>query len=419
MVSEKVFRLAVNLLVGIWLARYLGPSDFGVYNFAIAIATIFLPLVNFGLHGILVKELFNSHEIRYKILGTSFILKLFLAIIVFIVITLICITKGVNLEENYVVLVVSVSILFQPFLVLENWFESQVRAKWATLFKSLFFIAISILKIIYLIKGGSLSDFAILYSTEAVFIALGLSIAYYKDNQSILRWEFDFQILKNLVNKSWLLVLSGISAVIYLKIDQIMLGTIVSEKELGVYSAAVKLSEAWYFIPLIISNALFPAILSSKKKSKREYIKRLQQLCDSFFTISILLGIIITFFASFIINTLYGKDYSSSIIILQIHIWAGVFIFLRAVLSKWLITEDLYKYSLISQLSGALSNFGLNLILIPSFGGIGAAVATVISYFVTSFLILAFFKDTKEIFHIFIKSFLLPIRLVFKHEKVS
>lgn len=414
MIFERVARLGVNLIVGIWLARYLGPTDFGLFNFAIAITTVFLPLVNFGLQGILVKELFHFSNEKYKILGTSFVLKLVIGVLVFFGILLFYSSKSFESPEDFIVILVAISILFQPFLVLENWYESQVKAKRPAILKSIFFLISSIIKIVLIIEEKELSAFAFVYSLEAMLIAIALIVAYKMDKESIFNWRFDFKVLKSLTSKSWLLVLSSISAILYLKIDQVMLGTMTSDEELGYYSAAVKLSEAWYFIPLIISNALFPAILSAKLKSKKEYITRLQQLCDAYFGISLLLAVLVSLFATLIIGVLYGNQYSPSIVILQIHIWAGIFIFLRTVLSKWLIAEDKYKFSLISQLSGAVANVALNLFLIPKFGGIGAAIATVISYFVTSFLILGVFKDTNEIFRIFIKSFLLPFRFLSK-----
>jgi O-antigen/teichoic acid export membrane protein len=170
----------------------------------------------------------------------------------------------------------------------------------------------------------------------------------------------------------------------------------------------VKLSEASYFIPLLVSNALFPAILSAKSKSRELYSNRLQSLSDFYFMISVALSIFVTLTAHYIITWLYGAEYQASIIILQIHIWAGVFIFLRSILSKWLIAEELFKFSLISQLSGALVNVVLNLLLIPLLGGIGAAISTFVSYLVSAILILAFFKATREIFWIFVRSIGLP-----------
>ncbi|KAB7528664.1 oligosaccharide flippase family protein [Flagellimonas olearia] len=417
MASEKVISLSINLLVGVWLARYLGPNGFGALNFAIAITAIFLPIVNFGLQGILVKELFNNPDDKNGILGTSFLLKL---IIAFIVLLLIFFSRYIGIYtseiEMNMILLVAISLLSQPFLVINSWYESQIDIKLASILKTLFFVLGSVIKIVLILKEAPLISFAILYSIEAFFVAVALVISYSIKDGSILNWFFDLSILKELANKSWLLVFSGLSAVIYLKIDQVMIGSMVSESELGLYSAAVKLSEAWYFIPLIITNALFPAILNAKNKGLKEYTFRLQQLCDTFFGMAFLLAIAVTLISNVVIVFLYGVEYSASSIILKIHIWSSVFIFLRAVLSKWLIAEDQYRFSLVSQLSGALINVILNFLLIPLYGGIGAAIATVISYSVTSFFVLGLFKQTRPIFIIFCNSLILPGRLIFKHE---
>ena len=415
MLSEKVVRLGVNLVVGIWLARYLGPSDFGILHFAIAIAAIFGPLVNFGLQGILVKELYLAPGRKNELLGSSFAIKLVASLIVFAAIVLTSFTNFyTDKTEWLMVIVVSSSLLFQPFLVIDSWYESQVKVRLLSILKTLFFLLTSLIKIIMILRNEPLIVFGIVYSLEALFLALALVLTYAIQDQTIFKWRIRLDVVKNLIGKSWLLVLSGLSAVIYLKIDQVMLGIIVSDQEVGIYSAAVKLSEAWYFIPLILSNALFPAILSSKIKGQQTYRFRLQQLCDLYFLISLLLAIVVSFLANFIIVLLYGVQYDSSALILQVHIWAGIFIFLRSVLSKWLIAEDKYKFSLISQLSGAVVNVLLNLVLIPRYGGFGAAIATVISYSFTSLWIFAFFKETKEIFFIMLKSFTSPIRIFSK-----
>lgn len=418
MIFENVCRLGVNLVVSIWLARYLGPSQYGLLNFGIAVVAIFLPIVNFGLQGILVKELFQSPTEKNKILGTSFLFKIAISIPIFLGFV---IAGGLGLFSNSiernVVLLIAISILFQPFLVIDCWFQSAVKVRLPAIIKTGLFLVISLLKILMILWQEKLAYFALLYSVEVLFTAMALLWAYNMDGGSLLRWKFDWGTLKSLVSKSWLLMFSSLSAIIYLKIDQVMLGIMVSDIELGIYSAAVKLSESWYFIPLILSNALFPAILEAKNSGPKKYMSRLQQLSDVFFLTALFLALATSFLANYIIDFLYGFEYYASVIILKLHIWAALFIFLRAILSKWLIAEDMYRFSLISQLSGAVVNVVLNYFLIPAYGGLGAAIATVISYAVTSLFILALFKKTRGIFFVFLKSFTAPIRIMSTYEK--
>ncbi len=411
MLIEKVIRLAINIVVGIWMARQLGPSDFGTLSLAIALSAILLPLVNLGLHGILVKELYDHPDQKATIMGTAFIMKTGASVLIFAILLFVVFQGHIVPEyEKNIIVFACVSILFQGFLVIESWYESQVKPKWATIFKTIFFVLSSALKVYFILRDAEVYVFAILYSVEAFLIAIGLLAAYLRDKEPLLNWRFDKSVSLGLLSKSWLLIFSSMSAVVYLKIDQVMLGTMVSDAELGYYSAAVKLSEAWYFVPLIISNALFPAILSAKKKSVVLYMKRLQQLSDFYFICAASLALIVTFSAPMIITMLYGIAYTPSIIILQLHIWAGIFIFLRTILSKWLIVEEKFRFSLISQVSGAIANVGLNFWLIPLWGGIGAAIATLASYFIGAILVLGLFKDTKDIFRIFVRTLAFPIK---------
>jgi O-antigen/teichoic acid export membrane protein len=238
------------------------------------------------------------------------------------------------------------------------------------------------------------------------FIASLLLLYFYhkKVSDSIFEWKIKTKTVKNLLKDSWPLMLSGVAVVIYMKIDQVMIGNMLGEKELGIYSSAVKISEAWYFIPMIISSSVFPSILRVRKKSKELYLRRIQMLYDFFTWFTIGVALIVTFLSPFIINILYGSEYAMASTVLSIHIWAGVFVFLGVASSNYLIAENLTKITFGRTFIGALANIFLNLILIPFFGIVGSAMATLISYILVTFSIV-FFKSTRINFFMLIKSF--------------
>jgi O-antigen/teichoic acid export membrane protein len=189
-----------------------------------------------------------------------------------------------------------------------------------------------------------------------------------------------------------------------------MLKWLLGSESVGVYAVAASLSEVWYFLPAIIVTSLFPKIIQLKETNELNYNKKLQQLYDFLFIIALILAIFVSYIASDLILFLYGKDYQQAGSILSIHIWAGVFIFMRALFSKWIIIENVLIFSLITQGFGALTNIILNFILIPQYGVYGAAIATLISYAVTSYFILIFYAKTRKMFWMMTKAIFSPIK---------
>jgi O-antigen/teichoic acid export membrane protein len=217
---------------------------------------------------------------------------------------------------------------------------------------------------------------------------------------------------KDLLSQSWIIILSGFLALVNLKVDQIMLRWMSGAAEVGIYSVAVTFSEVWYFIPAAIAMSVFPRLIELKKSQPSIYDKRLQQICDLFFALAFLVALSMTFVAGPLIPFLYTNAYAGASAILVIHIWSGIFIFMRALFSKWMFIEDALMFSLVSHGFGAIVNVLLNIILIPKFGGQGAALATLFSYAASSYFALFFYAKTRPLALIMSKSLILPFRLI-------
>ena len=220
--------------------------------------------------------------------------------------------------------------------------------------------------------------------------------------------------MKKLLRQCWPLILSGLAAQIYLKIDQIMLGLIISDSAVGIYSVAVRFSEVWYFIPNIFVSSAFAVLLSYKSRDESMYYFKMQKLLDYLFLFALSIAILIMIIANPLIYFLYGQEYISAAPVLTVHIWASLFVFMRALLSKWLIAEELTFFSLVTHLTGAIVNISLNLVLIPKFGIMGAAIATLISYAFASYGALFFDRRTVVFARMMTISLLSPIRYLKK-----
>jgi O-antigen/teichoic acid export membrane protein len=190
-----------------------------------------------------------------------------------------------------------------------------------------------------------------------------------------------------------------------------MIRWLVGPEEVGVYAVAARLSEGWYFLPVAIVSSFFPRLIELRA-DERKYHHRLQQLLDGLFSIALAVALGVTLFAVPLARVIFGPEYAGAGPILAVHIWTAVFIFMRAVISKWILIENLLVLSVVTQGCGAVLNVLLNLILIPSLGGVGAAVATLVSYAAASYFSLLFNSRSRVMFLMMSKAMLAPIRYI-------
>ena len=192
-----------------------------------------------------------------------------------------------------------------------------------------------------------------------------------------------------------------------MKIDQVMIKEMLGNEAVGQYAVAVRISEAWYFIPIVITSSLFPAIINAKKVSEKLYYERLQKLYDLMVWMAIAIALPMTFFSDWVVELLYGKEYNKAGDVLMIHIWAGVFVFLGVAQGKFWIVNNLQKQQFLVTLSCMIVNVFLNLFLIYPFGVNGAALATLISYGLGSLFFPLLFKDVRPMMFLTYKTFCL------------
>jgi len=225
-------------------------------------------------------------------------------------------------------------------------------------------------------------------------------------------WQLKISLerAKGLLVDSWPLLLSGMAIIIYMKIDQIMLGQMVGDQAVGIYSAAVRVSEVWYFIPMMIVASVFPVILEAKRRSEAQYYELLQQLYDLMVWLSVSVALPMTYLSTTVVTLLFGEAFTKSGTVLAIHIWAAVFVFLGVTSGQWFLAENRQVLGFQRTALGLVVNVALNFLWIPEFGPVGAAVATVVSQATASCLFDAAQPITRRMFFMKIRS-MNPIRL--------
>lgn len=406
----KILRMSIGIFITAWVARYLGPQKYGSLNYAIAFVALFSALSKLGLDAIVVRNIVKSPQKKEEFLGTTLWLKFSGSVVLFLLASsLINFLNTDNPKIKIFVVIVAFGYIFSSFGTIDIWFQSQVQSKYTVFSQTLSFMVVSILQIFLILTQSPLIAFVWIIAIESIIIAIFL-VAFYqaKSPTSVFDWKIRFSTMKGLLKDCWPLILAGLSIMIYMRIDQVMIGSMINSSALGIYSSAVRISEKWYFIPTFISASVFPSIIKARRVNKKLYLSRLQKLYDFFTWFSISVALLATIFSGLIINTLYGKEYAEASSVLSIHIWAGVFVFLGVASSKYLVAENLIKISFYRAFLGALSNIILNIVLIPSYGIIGAAYATLISQGIAAYFSNFVFKKSRIIFIMFLKS-LFPI----------
>lgn len=395
MFAEQMMRMMAGLLVGIWVARYLGPSQFGLFSYAVAFAAIFSSIAKLGLDSVIVRDLVHEPSQRDLYLGTAFWLKLIGAIAMLGIIGIAMQFTSSDRTTKLYIFIIASGALFQSIEVVDFYFQSQVLSKFVSICKLTQLLISSLIKLYLIFVSSDLFWFVMVSLLDQIILAVSLWLAYRYQKIGAFFWHFDCAMTKKLLLDSWPLILSGLAVTLYMRIDVVMLQQMIGDREVGIYAAATRISEIWYFFPSIIVASVSPAIINAHRLDSVRYLRRLKQLYFFMFWLAISIALPISLLAASIVNVLFGNEFAEAAPVLAIHLWAAIAVFLGVASSQYLLVEKLLKISFYRTLIGLFCNIVLNLLLIPSMGAKGAAIATVISYFVATFSVV-FFRNSRS-----------------------
>lgn len=370
----------ISVVVGIWLARYLGPENFGIFSYVLAFVGLFSFITGFGVNDILTRDLVAHPEKRDKLLGTAFFINLGSGFLVFLIVA---ITTQFISDSRFVkilMIIWSTNFFISAFSVISRYFVATVQSKKNAIVQVICVTLISLFKILLIISGKGILFLIVIFLFDYIFSNFLYLFFYYKSGLNPLSWRFDKKIFKGLLSVSWLLMLSAAAASIYTKIDQVMVKNYLGDASVGLYAAAVKLVEVWYFIPGIICSSLFPAIINARLSDTKKYYNRLSGLYKMLSAIAVLIAIPLVICSGWLINLFYGSAYAAASPVLQVYIWSSLGLFLNFGLTQQLLAENRIKFLFAINLVAMLLNVALNLVFIPKFGMVGAAWATLFSY---------------------------------------
>lgn len=402
---DKVLRMGLGLLVNVWLARYLGPGQFGLLNYASAFVAMFSALATLGLEGIVVRDVVKKPEHAEEILGTAFCLRLLGAVI-----TMLVTMGGIYLMRpqepltHWLVAITAAGAVFQSFDIIDFWFQASIRSKFTVYARNAAYLLIALVKIVLIMVEAPLIAFAWAGLAEMATAAAGLLVAYRMDGQRISRWRGSGTRAQRLLADSWPLIFSSTFVLINMLVDKIMLGELAGDAEVGLFSAASRLSEIWYFVPLMVGSSVMPVLIREREASEQAYREKLQKVYNLMSLVSLSLALPITFLANPVIGLLYGQGYATAGHMLAIHIWSSVFVFHVSIRTRSLTIEGKQRFIAVMSFFTMLFNIVFNLVLIPRYGGVGASYASLASWVLCVLIVPLLSRESAESAGMFLRS---------------
>jgi O-antigen/teichoic acid export membrane protein len=373
--AEQILRIIAGLLVGIYVARYLGPEKFGLFSYALAFVALFASIAKLGLDGIIVRDLVNAPGKRDLYLGTAFWLKVIGAMLAGAgIVVAVAIAENDHTTKLYIGIIAS-GLIFQSFEVVDFYFQSRVLSKYVSICKISQLILSSLLKLYFVAINADLFWFVLVSVIDQASLAAALAYAYSKQKLGAFYIQFDKTIAKELLISAKPLIISGLMVSVYSSIDRVIIKEMLGVREVGLYAAATGLTAALYFVPMLIANSLFPAILNAKQQSEDIYNRRLSLLYKYILSIGLFVCLFVSVFATPIISLLYGQKFAESANVLQIYIWNFLIICFSAIFGKWLLSENLQHLMPRFALVAIVVNVIGCLALIPLWSIKGAALA--------------------------------------------
>ena len=382
----RIVQALLGVVISALTARYLGPSDFGVINYAAAVVAFVTPIAKLGLTHVLVQEMVYSPESEGKILGSSLVMSMFSS--VFCIIGIIAFSIATNPGDRETILVCalySLLLISNALEVIQFWFQAKLISKYTSVVSVIAYLMISVYKVVLLLTKQGVYWFALSNAIDHFVIGVILIIIYRKKNGQKL--SFSFAWVKRLFNQSKYFILSSMMITIFAQTDKIMLKFMIDEAATGLYSAAIGCASMTSFVFAAIADSLRPTILEHKKVSSPLYETNLCRLYSITIYMALAQSVFMTLLAKPIILILYGTDFIAAVPVLQIGVWFTTFSYLGSARDIWLLAENKQQHLLVINCSGAILNVLLNLLLIPELGIAGAAIASVATQIFTNFIL--------------------------------
>lgn len=415
-IACKIVQSLLSLVVTMLSARYLGPSGYGLINYAASLVTFAAPVMQLGFNSVLVQEIVNKPEKEGETLGSAILTSFFTSFLTIAgVLSFVLVANKGEFETFVVCALYSILLVFQSIEMLQYWFQAKYKSKYTSIVMLIAYVVVSAYKILLLVTGQDIYLFAIAQAIDYFIIAVLLLVIYKKIAPCKL--AFSARRVKELFAKSRYYIVSTLMIVIFSQTDRIMIKIMMDDSATGFYSAAVMCSTMTTFVFTAIIDSARPAIFESKKVSEEKFERNIVRLYSVIIYLSLLQCVFMTLLASPIVHILYGSEYEPTVFALRIVVWYTTFSYLGYVRNIWILAQGRQKILWILNLSGAALNVALNFALIPLWGINGAALASLVTQVFTNVLLNFFIPKVRRNNTLMFKA--LNIGYIFKRRKAA
>jgi len=393
-IGARIAQAILSLIVSSLTARFLGPSNYGLIGYAQSIVTFVIPIMQLGLNAVLVQEIIKKPQDEGKILGTSLIMTFISAIVcgLGVLSFVVCVNAGE--KETFIVCALySLVLLCQSAEIIQYWFQAKYLSKYTSLLSLGAYTLVSIYKIVLLVFQKNVYWFAVSYAIDYFLIAVGMHIIYRRLGGQAFSFSGKYAV--DLLSKGKYYILSGLMVAVFAQTDRIMLKLMVGDAETGLYSAAVVCAGLASFFFSAVIDSMRPAAVEQKEVSREAYDKVLIRLYSIVIYCAFAYSLFATLFADPIVSVLYGSAYSRSVPVLRTIVWYTTFSYFGGAKDVWILTEGKQKYLLFLNATGAFANIILNWFLIPLWGAVGAAAASLVTQFLANVVMMVIIPELR------------------------
>lgn len=395
LIGSRIIQSLLGFVISMLTARYLGPSNYGLINYASSLVAFVTPIMTLGINAVLVKEIISNPDNEGEILGTTLILNVASALLCIIGLAcFVLISNQGEIETLIVCMLYSLTLIAQAVEMIQYWFQAKLLSKYTALVGICAYLVVSIYKVFLLVTQKSVYWFAVSNSIDYAIIAFALIITYYKMGNQ--RFSFSKKRAKQLYSISKYYIISNMMITIFSQTDRIMLKNMVDDAETGYYSAAVTCASLTNFVFAAVIDSMRPIIFEGKEENNEAFELNLKRLYSIIIYMSLLQSVGIAILANIIVRIIYGEAYLPAVGILRVIVWYTTFSYIGAVRDIWIMAENKQKILWKINLFGALVNVVLNLCFIPIWGGTGAALASLITQIFTNVILGYIIKSIRK-----------------------
>ena len=404
MIIQQIYSMITSLTVVALIARYLGPSDYGLINYCASVITIFTTVAGLGLDNVIVSEIIRNPDKEGGYLGTALVMRLAASFVSYpLLLGVVAVINPGNSILLAVAALQAAGMIFQTYDVLVYWFRIKLKMMYISIAMIIAITITSVFRIVLLVNKATVEWFALSLSVQAFAALIIITACFVK--KADVRLRFSRKYAGELLRLSYNCIISTISIIIYMEADKIIIGKMSDSAQVGIYSAAVMLSTYWQFIPTALIDSSRPVVLEKRKTSREEYLEYFKLVMSGVNLMAFVFAVLMSCLGWIFIFVVYGDEYLGAyipLIILSASAFIGISGYTRTI---WITGEGFYKYEKWFAVTAAVLNIVLDVLFIWKMGIIGAALATLITYVYEVLIVPLFFKDTRVFTKLYFQSF--------------